>query len=76
MGAEFGGRDMQCVAPQLIPFGPGYDDLSYQSCTVPGSKTAAFMGEAYLQKQYGLSSAHVWRDFGFICKFLPHPFFR
>jgi ABC-type multidrug transport system ATPase subunit/ABC-type multidrug transport system permease subunit len=48
----------RCTPPSLLPFGPGYDDLRYKTCTiagaVPGTDTVA--GATYLSAYL---SAHV-----------------
>lgn len=37
MGSEFGNRVLDCVEPQFIPYGDGYTNNAYRSCTVTGT---------------------------------------
>lgn len=71
LGIEFKNTIIPCVAPNLVPFGPGYTDTNYAACTGVRGATlgASFVtGEQYLS---GLSynSSHIWRNFGIIWAF-------
>lgn len=69
MANEFQGLELQCVAPQLIPYGPGYDsnDTAHTGCTVVGSdENGVINGLDYVRNQYGFEFSHVWRGFGVI----------
>lgn len=70
MGAEFGGRVLDCVEPQYIPYGAGYTDGAYRSCTVAGTSTGSDFidGQSYINAQYRYSEHHVWRNLGIICE--------
>ena len=66
MSNEFHGQTIPCVNSNLIPNGPAYTDVGFQSCAgvqgaVPGSTTLT--GDQYLQA-YSYSHAHLWRNFG------------
>jgi ABC-type multidrug transport system permease subunit len=37
MANEFRTRVLRCSATDLVPSGPGYGDLAFQGCTLPGS---------------------------------------
>lgn len=68
---EFDGLDLECVAPQYVPFGEGYDTGSsqYRGCTVPGSNGSTVNGIDHLAQQYSYSVGHIWRSFGVIMGF-------
>ena len=72
MANVFGGLELQCQPPQLIPFGPGYEDISMdnQGCTVLGSDPSGLIhGETYVAAQYHYSTGHIWRGFGVLIGF-------
>lgn len=72
MTNEFQGLSLDCVAPQYIPFGPGYDNQSqeYRGCTVLGSDDPGMIdGVTYVQQQYDYAVGHIWRGFGIIIGF-------
>lgn len=72
MANEFQGLQLDCVAPQQVPFGGAYDDQdqAYRGCTVLGSDGSGTIdGVAYLREQYGFSVGHIWRGFGVIIGF-------
>lgn len=65
---EYGGLVIECNAPELVPFGPGYDNSDHQACTVPGAISPSIIdGNAYLSQQYSYSQGHLWRGFGVLC---------
>jgi ATP-binding cassette subfamily G (WHITE) protein 2 (SNQ2) len=68
MGNEFADIALQCTADQMIPHGPGYDDMRYQGCSLagstPGSDTVS--GSTYLSLVYEYSRSHLWRNWGII----------
>jgi ABC-type multidrug transport system permease subunit/ABC-type multidrug transport system ATPase subunit len=68
---EFHGKSIDCVGTNLIPNGPGYTDVSHQSCAgvggaVPGRTTLT--GDDYLAS-LSYSHKHVWRNFGIVWAF-------
>lgn len=71
MGSEFGNIELSCQEPQYVPFGPGYTDDNYRSCTVAGTPAGSSIisGEAYIQAQYKFSHDHVWRNVGIVIGF-------
>lgn len=72
MANEFGGRQLACQPPQLVPFGPGYDSVESdnQGCTVLGSDSSGMIdGEAYVSAQYNYTTGHIWRGFGVLVGF-------
>lgn len=69
--SEMGTLQMDCVAPQYVPFGQGYDIDEYRSCTVlgatPGSKIVK--GEAFVQARYSTNPGEIWRNIGIVIAF-------
>lgn len=66
-----GNRELECIAPQYVPFGPSYTDNSFRSCTITGSLPGEDLidGESYVLSQYDASVHTVWRNFGIIVAF-------
>lgn len=65
---EFHSKDIDCVGNNLVPFGPEYTQVQYQSCTGVGGQTPGLTylsGDAYLAS-LSYSHSHVWRNFGII----------
>lgn len=71
LASEMGNRELACIAPQYVPFGPSYTDDSFRSCTIPGSAPGedTINGEAYIEGQYDASVGTIWRNFGIIVAF-------
>ncbi|KAJ0327152.1 hypothetical protein COL5a_006329 [Colletotrichum fioriniae] len=55
----------------LIPFGSTYDGSQYRSCTVRGSTSGSTIidGETYMNAQYSVYKAHIWRNAGILIGF-------
>jgi ATP-binding cassette, subfamily G (WHITE), member 2, SNQ2 len=70
MANEFYRLNLSCVAPYLVPQGPNVS-ADYQSCTLAGSTPGSTIvsGAAYIQKSFGYTRHHLWRNFGFIWAF-------
>ncbi|CAG8947101.1 unnamed protein product [Penicillium salamii] len=69
MANEFHGLKLNCIEPDYIPYGPGYDSASStnRGCSVVGSDANGVIdGGAYASEQYHYSYHHVWRSFGII----------
>jgi ABC-type multidrug transport system permease subunit/ABC-type nitrate/sulfonate/bicarbonate transport system ATPase subunit len=68
MGNEFSNINLHCTATQMIPHGPGYDDMHYQGCSLPGSTKGynVVSGSTYLDIIYKFSRSNLWRNFGII----------
>lgn len=68
MANEFRGLELECVAPDYIPYGSGYSDTISQNrgCSVVGSSNGIIDGEAYIGQQFHYSYHHIWRSFGVI----------
>jgi ABC-type multidrug transport system permease subunit len=75
MANEFAGLQLECVAPQYVPYGPGYEDgdalAGHRGCTVLGSDnlTGVIDGHAYISQQYSYATGHIWRGFGVLIGF-------
>lgn len=71
MASEFTGLQLDCVAPNYIPYGPSYPDSAspYRGCSIPGSNGDMISGADYIREQYSYSSGHIWRSFGVIIGF-------
>ncbi|KAL0937274.1 ABC multidrug transporter [Colletotrichum truncatum] len=68
MAKEMGDLTLDCVDPQYIPFGPSYNESPYRSCTVRGSASGSSLinGETYMNAQYSVYRAHIWRNAGIL----------
>jgi ATP-binding cassette subfamily G (WHITE) protein 2 (SNQ2) len=71
MGNEFNNIDLHCTDSQMIPNGPGYDDIRYQRCSIAGSVIGSpdVPGSVYLKIIYGFTRSHLWRNFGIVLVF-------
>jgi ABC-type multidrug transport system ATPase subunit len=71
MASELGNHELECVEPQLVPYGDSYEGSPYRSCTVVGSSPNGNLidGATYLQLQYDVSRSEVWRNVGIIIAF-------
>ncbi|XHG06612.1 hypothetical protein AWENTII_009799 [Aspergillus wentii] len=68
LGNEFSGITLTCSATDMVPEGPGYDQLAYQTCSITGSEKGqqSVPGSVYLADHFGYTRAHLWRNFGII----------
>lgn len=68
MVAEFHNVNFTCSPGSIIPSGPGYTDIAYQTCAYIGSKVGSLVvnGDDYLATQFGFYNKNVWRDFGIL----------
>lgn len=65
---EFHGMTISCVGNNIVPGGPGYEDLSHASCAGVGGAVqgeTVVGGDAYLAS-LSYSHGHLWRNFGII----------
>lgn len=71
MGNEFFDIDLACTDTQLVPNGPGYGNIRYQGCSLPGATpgSAVVPGATYLEIVYSFTRSHLWRNFGIILVF-------
>ncbi|ODQ64433.1 putative ABC transporter [Nadsonia fulvescens var. elongata DSM 6958] len=63
---EFKGLELKCLSNQLIPFGPSYTDLAYQTCSLIGARPGENIvtGENYIKLTYSFLTSEFWRNFG------------
>lgn len=63
---EFGKIDMECAGESLIPSGPGYNNLSHQVCTLPGSQSGSSFidGSDYAKLAFSYDPKDLWRNWG------------
>lgn len=71
MVAEFHNTNFTCSPDSIVPSGPDYTDVAYQTCAEAGSRigTTLVNGDDYLAAQFGFYHSHVWRDFGILVAF-------
>ncbi|KAI9039756.1 putative ABC multidrug transporter [Aspergillus affinis] len=71
MVAEFHNTEFSCAPGSVVPSGPNYTDIAYQTCGYAGSQvgTTVVNGDDYLAVKYGFHVSHVWRNFGILCLF-------
>ena len=72
MIAEFHNSDFACAPEAVVPSGPNYTNVAYQTCGYTANRigTTAINGDDYLGAKYGFYSSHLWRNFGILCLFL------
>ena len=63
---EFSRIDLTCEGISLIPYGPGYNQIEHQICTLAGSKagSVAVTGTDYIQASFRYNVADLWRNWG------------
>ncbi|KAL2846861.1 ABC-2 type transporter-domain-containing protein [Aspergillus pseudoustus] len=71
MAAEFHNTNFTCSQGSVVPSGPSYTDVAYQTCGYTGSQmgTTIVSGDDYLAAKYGFYFSNVWRNFGILCLF-------
>lgn len=65
---EFSRITITCDGRTLIPNGPGYNDLRYQVCTLPGSTagTPTVYGGDYISAAFSYNLPDQWRNWGIV----------
>ncbi|TVY28686.1 ABC transporter G family member [Lachnellula hyalina] len=68
MENEFSRIDLTCTSESLVPSGPGYNNISHQVCTLPGSVsgTNTVSGSAYITQGFAYPPSELWRNWGII----------
>jgi ATP-binding cassette subfamily G (WHITE) protein 2 (SNQ2) len=63
---EFGRLDLTCEGTSLIPYGPGYDDINSQVCTLAGSQAGSttVSGSDYIKLAFSYDVKDLWRNWG------------
>ncbi|KAL5334955.1 ABC-2 type transporter-domain-containing protein [Aspergillus crustosus] len=71
MVAEFHNTNFTCADLSVVPSGPSYSDIAYQTCAYAGSQMGSTVvnGDDYLAAKYGFYFSNVWRNFGILCLF-------
>ena len=67
---EFQRIDFTCIAPSLIPYGPGYDNINYQVCTLAGGNPGSDVvsGSGYVADTFQYDPGQLWRNWGKQCR--------
>lgn len=65
---EFRGLNLTCSQDQIVPFGPSYTNVLYQTCSLPGSTPGSLIvvGDSYMAAAFEFSYSHIWRNLGII----------
>lgn len=65
---EFKRLTLKCGSDSLVPSGPGYSDLRYQTCTLLGSQPGSDQidGGSYINLSFQYDPKDLWRNFGII----------
>jgi ABC-type multidrug transport system fused ATPase/permease subunit len=63
---EFSRINMTCTGTQLIPNGPGYNNINHQVCTLPGSHagSALVSGTEYIKTSFSYNPDDLWLNWG------------
>ncbi|KAE8410781.1 P-loop containing nucleoside triphosphate hydrolase protein [Aspergillus pseudocaelatus] len=66
IGNEFYNIVLHCTDSQLVPNGPGYNDIRHQACPMQGAQPGSALadGAVYAKEMYGFTRNHLWRNFG------------
>jgi ATP-binding cassette subfamily G (WHITE) protein 2 (SNQ2) len=71
MANEMSGMILDCIEPQLVPYGPSYTDSQYRGCTIKGTMpgSTALVGSEFLHFQFLASASHIGRNAGIVIAF-------
>lgn len=71
VAAEFHNTNFACDPGSIIPSGPNYRNVTYQTCGYAGSRVGSIVvnGDDYLAEHFGFYYSHVWRNFGILIAF-------
>lgn len=66
MANEFKEIDLKCGADSLVPSGPGFDDIRYQTCSLAGAAPGSniISGTEYVKQTFQYYPSQIWRNFG------------
>lgn len=69
---EFSGLFLACTTQDLVPNGPSYQDISYQTCALPGSISGINLvdGAEYLRKSFSYDVKDLGRHGGILVLFV------
>ena len=67
MANELTGLELECIQPQLVPYGQGYTGVS-QGCAITGAQPGSTMlsGTAWVNQALKFFHSHIWRNFGIV----------
>ena len=67
MANELTGLELECIQPQLAPYGQGYTGVS-QGCAITGAQPGSTMlsGTAWVNQALRFFHSHIWRNFGIV----------
>ena len=65
---EFSRIDLECTGTYLVPYGPGYNDINHQVCTLLGSEPGnpVVSGSSYVETSFSYYPEQLWRNWGII----------
>ena len=65
---EFSRLNLTCIAANLIPSGPEYNDLAHQVCTLAGGTSGSdqIPGGRYISETFSYLPSQLWRNWGLI----------
>lgn len=68
MANEFRHIDITCKPDSLIPSGPGFDNITYQTCALAGSTPGSNIvpGSDYVVQTFDYQTSDIWRNFGIL----------
>lgn len=63
---EFSRLTLTCTDESLVPSGPSYSDVNYQTCTIPGSRPGSNIvnGSNYVLEAFSYNPSDLWRNWG------------
>lgn len=63
---EFSRINLTCDGTSLIPYGPSYDNIAHQICTLTGSTagTPVVSGSDYVSSTFNYMPGDIWRNWG------------
>ena len=69
MTNEFSRINLTCEGTSLIPYGPGYNDISHQVCTLAGSHAGSLKvrGTDYIKTSFDYNTQFLWLYWAIMC---------
>ncbi|KAJ9255969.1 putative ABC transporter [Paecilomyces variotii] len=71
---EFHDRTFECAANQIVPTGPGYENvpMANKICSTVGAVAgqSTVQGNLYLSKSFEYAKSHLWRNLGIMFGFM------
>ena len=65
---EFSRLTLTCTDESLVPSGPSYNNVSHQTCTLPGSRPGSDVvdGSTYIREAFSYDPADLWRNWSIL----------